>query len=216
MCLIFCSISHVDYVRPVEALIPGVQGRVLGVLARTGTELTIRAVADLARVSTQQASVVIAQLAKLGVIERRDVGTASLVVLSTDNLAAQAVRSIANLRHDALERAAHLASAIMPAPASLVVFGSFARGEADPDSDVDVLAVRPAGLPSDDNDWTDSLGRWVDQATRIIGNPVNLIETALEEIPELLERNGPSLWQDAAKEGVVLVGSPISTFGEAA
>ena len=40
-----------DFARPVEALIPGVQGRVLGVLARTEAEMTIRTVAGLAAVS---------------------------------------------------------------------------------------------------------------------------------------------------------------------
>lgn len=62
-----------DYRRPVEALIPGVQGRVLGVLARTSTDLTMRAVAELGGVSPQQASVVIGKLVELGVVERRDV-----------------------------------------------------------------------------------------------------------------------------------------------
>jgi hypothetical protein len=40
-----------DYVEPVEALLPGVQGKVLGVLARNEAELSVRAVARLARVS---------------------------------------------------------------------------------------------------------------------------------------------------------------------
>ena len=68
-----------NYSRPVEALVPGVQGRVLGVLARTGTDLTMRAVAELAGVSPQQASVVIGRLVELGVLDRRDVPPASLV-----------------------------------------------------------------------------------------------------------------------------------------
>ena len=53
---------------PVEALIPGVQGRVLGVLARTETEMTIRTAAGLAGASQQQASVVVAHLVDLGTV----------------------------------------------------------------------------------------------------------------------------------------------------
>lgn len=204
-----------DYRRPVEALIPGVQGRVLGVLARTGTELTMRAVADLAAVSPQQASVVIGRLVELGVVERRDVPPASLVRLVADNLAAQAVLSIANLHHGVLGRLTDLASAIAPAPASLVVFGSFARGETGPKSDVDVLAVRPAGLESAIDNWTDSLNWWAEQASRSVGNSVNLIEADAEEIPELLGRKGPSVWQDAASEGIVLVGLALAQVGKA-
>ncbi|MHB1913167.1 MAG: MarR family transcriptional regulator, partial [Acidimicrobiales bacterium] len=66
-----------DQVRPVEAVIPGVQGRVLGVLARGGTELTMRTVAELAGVSVQQASVVLGRLVALGLVHRRDAGSAA-------------------------------------------------------------------------------------------------------------------------------------------
>jgi predicted transcriptional regulator of viral defense system len=60
-----------DYSHPVEALIPGVQGRVLSTLARTEPELTMRGVAELAGVSPQQASLVLARLVELGVETRR-------------------------------------------------------------------------------------------------------------------------------------------------
>lgn len=205
-----------DYQRPVEALIPGVQGRVLGVLARTGTDLTMRTVADLAGVSPQQASVVIGKLVDLGIVERRDVPPASLVRLAADNVAAQTVLSIANLREDVLSRLVQLASAIVPTPASLTVFGSFARVEAGPDSDIDVLAVRPAGMPTDTDDWTDSLGRWAHQATVAAGNPVNVIEAAAEELPALLRRSGPSVWKDAAKDGILLTGVALADLVKAA
>lgn len=205
-----------DYRRPVEALIPGVQGRVLGVLARTSTDLTIRSVADLAGVSPQQASVVIAKLVQLGVVERRDVPPVSLVRLATGNLAAEAVRSIADLRRHTFERLRELASAVAPVPASLVVFGSFARGQAGPASDVDVLAVRPTGMDEGDSKWVDSLGRWTDQATAATGNPVNLIEIASDELSPLLRRPGPSVWREAATEGVVLVGQPLTELARAA
>jgi hypothetical protein len=205
-----------DYERPTEALIPGVQGRVLGVLARTTADLTMRTVAELAGVSPQQASVVIGRLVGLGVVERRDVPPASLVRLAPDNLAAQVVISIANLRRAAIDRLTELAAGIMPAPASLVVFGSFARGEAGPESDIDALAVRPAGLPNDSDEWTDSLGRWTSSGTRALGNPINLIEVAAEEVPILLGRRGPSVWHDAAREGIVIAGSPLTNLAKVA
>jgi predicted nucleotidyltransferase len=206
----------VDYRRPVESLIPGVSGRVLGVLAKASTELTMRAVAELADVSPQQASVVIGKLVELGVVDRRDVGPASLVRLDPQNLAAQTVLSIAALHRSGLEHLTKLASAIVPPPASLVVYGSFARGEAGPDSDVDILVVRPAGVPADSDVWTDSLGQWVDRASRALGNPVNLVEVAAEELPSLLGRAGSSVWHYAAREGIVLAGSPLPELTPAA
>lgn len=199
-----------------EALIPGVQGRVLGVLARAGTDLTMRRVADLAGVSPQQTSVVIGKLVELGVVERRDVPPASLVGLAAENLVAQAVLSLADLRQAALERLGELALDIRPAPVSLMVFGSFARGEADAESDLDVLAVRPRGPARDNDEWTDSLWSWTAAATRAVGNPVNVMEAAEEEISGLLRRPGPTVWTEIIRDGIVLVGSRLELLADAA
>ena len=207
----------VDYTHPVEALVPGVQGRVLAVLARTGSELTMRGVAELAGVSPQQASVVLGRLVELGVVERRDVPPVALVRLVKENLAAQAVLAVARLRQGAIERLKALAARIEPAPASLVVFGSFARGEAGTHSDVDVLAVRPSPLSANAYDgWTDSLGLWVDLATRALGNPVNLVEASVEDFPRLLSAEAPSFWTDVAHHGIVLVGASLGDLAPAA
>lgn len=205
-----------DYRRPVEALIPGVQGRVLGVLSRISTDLTMRTVAELAGVSPQQASVVIGKLVDLGVVERRDVPPASLVQLAPGNLAAEIVRSLSRLRESALDEVAQLAGSITPAPASLIIFGSFARGDASAASDVDVLAVRPALQAHEADRWTDSLGKWVSEASRALGNPVNHIEIDLEKLPRRLARKGPSVWQDIVREGLVIAGLPLGELTKAA
>jgi predicted nucleotidyltransferase len=179
-------------------------------------DLTMRTVAELAGVSPQQASVVLGRLVDLGVVERRDVPPASLVRLAAGNLAAQTLMSLANLHTAAIDRMTELARAITPAPASLIVFGSFGRGQAGSESDVDVLVVRPPLKVNEEDVWTDSLWRWEDSARRAIGNPVNIIEVSVEEVPTLLARKGPSVWRDAAREGVVISGSALTALVEAA
>ena len=67
-----------DFVRPIEAIVPGVQGRVLSVLAETTADINMRTIARLADVSLAQASRVLARLVELGVVERRDVPPSSL------------------------------------------------------------------------------------------------------------------------------------------
>lgn len=194
-----------DYVNPVEALIPGVQGRVLTVLARTEAELTMRSVAELAGVSANQATVVLNRLVRLGLVERRDVGAAALVRLVRENEAARSVLSLVDLRQGVLARLAGEARKIRPAPACLVVFGSFARGDAHENSDIDVLAVPPSEAQVDHGRWTAALGQWSDRATRIAGNPVNLLEATMDELPKLVRREREP-WRTIVEEGVVLVG----------
>ena len=194
-----------DYVNPVEALIPGVQGRVLTVLARTEAELTMRSVAELAGVSANQATVVLNRLVRLGLVERRDVGAAALVRLVRENEAARSVLSLVDLRQGVLARLAGEARKIRPAPACLVVFGSFARGDAHENSDIDVLAVPPSEAQVDHGRWTAALGQWSDRATRIAGNPVNLLEATMDELPKLVQGEREP-WRTIVEEGVVLVG----------
>jgi len=205
----------VDYIQPIETLIPGVQGRVLGALARTETEMTIRTVARLAGVSPQQASVIIAELVSMGLVARREAGSSALVCLDRENEAARIVLALSQLRESVMGRLSELAHAISPPPKSLIVFGSFARSETIATSDLDVLAIRAKEVAADDNDWIDALGAWERVARRIVGNPVNMMVVSADEVPALLRRrSGP--WRTIASEGVVLVGRPLNTFTRAA
>ena len=194
-----------DFRDPIAAVIPGVQGRVLTALVRTETELTMRTVAELAGVSANQATVVMNRLVHLGLVERRDVGSAGLVRLVRDNEAARAVLALVDLQHRVLARLAGEARKIRPAPACLVVFGSFARADAHENSDIDVLAVPPSEAEADDSPWTAALGRWTDQAARIAGNRVSLLEITRNELPGLIRREREP-WRTIVEEGVVLIG----------
>jgi len=210
-CLTYSTtLEDVDYVQPVEAVVPGVRGRVLGVLARVETELTIRTVSRLAGASVQQTATVIAELVSLGMVTRRDAGSSALVGLERENAAVGAVLALAQVGERVLERLRDSARDIEPQPASLIVFGSFARGDARLTSDLDVLAVRPIGLSPDDATWLDSLGQWESIARRIVGNPLHMFVVSQEEVQALMRRrSGP--WRAIAAEGITLVGSSLSS-----
>lgn len=190
-------------------MIPGVQGRVLGVLARADSRLTMRQVAQLAGVSVNRAVAVLNELVHLGLVERREVGSAALVRLDWENEVAKVVIALQGVRADVVAALRSRTDRIVPTPASLVLFGSFVRGEATADSDVDVLAVRPDGIGPEDTRWHDSLGRWAEVATHIAGNPVNLVVVGADEVPALLKRRR-SVWGDIAEEGIVLAGDSLA------
>lgn len=80
-----------DFLRPVEAIVPGAQGRVLAVLVETTAELNLRTLAELAGVSQAQASRVLPRLVELGVVERREVPPASLFRLVPEHVGSRAL-----------------------------------------------------------------------------------------------------------------------------
>lgn len=198
----------VDFRRPVEAVIPGVQGRILAVMAETTAQLNLRTIARLADVSPAQASRVLPELVALGLVERREAPPSALFALVEDHIAARAVRALSRSREAVLEELGTLAGKVDPSPVSAVVFGSFARGEADAMSDLDVVIVRPAGVGEDDEPWVSSVEAWRTAARRLTGNPVQVLEIDEPEVARRLRRP-TSLWADVLRDGVTVYGSPL-------
>jgi predicted nucleotidyltransferase len=205
----------VNYVRPIESIIPGVQGKVLTVLAGTETELTMSTVSRLAGTGVNRTVSVLNHLVALGLVERRDVGASALVRLARENEAVRSILELSRLRDAVLARIGSEAKTIDPAPLSVVVFGSMARGEARPESDIDVVVVRSSDVDADDAGWTESLGRWSDKARVIAGSPVNLLVVAEQDVPKLLRRRN-SVWQEIVRSGIPLVGSNLQEIGVSA
>jgi DNA-binding transcriptional ArsR family regulator len=195
----------VDFMRPIEAIVPGAQGRVLAVLAETTAELNLRTIAQLAGVSQAQASRVLPGLVELGVVERREVPPASLFRLVPEHVAALALLDIARSTDFVLDEVGRLAGALPHPPLSVIVFGSFARREAGPDSDIDLVVVRPAGLDEDDEAWSESIEGWRHDVRRLTGNPVEVLEVSADEAASRLTGRS-QLWTDIRRDGRVVHG----------
>ena len=198
----------VDFLNPVEAVIPGTQGRVLAVLAETTAELNLRTVARLADVSPAQASRVLPGLVELGLVERREVPPSSLFQLNHQNVAAGFVVELSRLRNTALEAMGAAAAEMPMQPVSVIIFGSFARREADRHSDIDAVIVRPDDIDADDDNWTTGVEQWRESVRGITGNPVAVIETNQAEAAEKLTSER-TLWRDVARDGVVVHGATL-------
>lgn len=197
-----------DFVRPIEAVIPGAQGRMLAVLVETTAPLNLRTLARLAGVSPAQASRVLPGLVELGLVERYEVPPSSQFLLARSNVAAQAVIELARSQQTASERIG-LAAASMPTPpASVIVFGSFARGEAGADSTIDVVVVRPDSVDADDDAWATALATWRDEARAITGNSVEIVEVSLAEAGPKL-RGRTEFWKKVRKGGTTIHGMSV-------
>ena len=204
----------VDFVHPVRAVIPGAQGRVLAVLADTTAELNLRTLARLAGVSLAQASRVLPGLVELGLVSRREVPPSSQFQLNREHVAAQAVIELAQSRDVALKRIGAAVDRLPVAPASVIIFGSFARGEADADSDIDALVVRPDDVADDDEPWASAIEHWRNEIRTMTGNPVEVLEVGRTETADkLLSR--AQLWQDVTRDGVVVHGATLEELRRA-
>ncbi|MGH9277505.1 MAG: helix-turn-helix domain-containing protein [Acidimicrobiales bacterium] len=201
----------VDFRRPVEALIPGVQGRILAILAETTAELNLRTIARLANVSPAQASRVLPELVALGLVERREAPPSALFALVEDHVAARTVRALSRSRDAVLEELGALAGKMDPRPVSVVVFGSFARGEADAASDLDIVLVRSGGVGEDDDRWMSSVDAWRTAARRLTGNPIQVLEIDAAGVARRLRRP-TSLWADVLRDGITVHGSPLDNL----
>ncbi|NEE00093.1 nucleotidyltransferase domain-containing protein [Phytoactinopolyspora halotolerans] len=193
-----------DYLDPVRALLPGVNGAVLSVLTHTNQPLTLRQLAERAGVTHPQAARHAERLERLGIVRRQLAGRSHLLDL-TESAASVWLRSLASLRDVVLAGMRESATRISPEPLSLVVFGSFARGTATADSDIDVLTVAPRAR-TDDLQWQNAVSEWLDSVAELAGNPVADIVVEADELPERVDE---PLWRSIREEGVVLAGQRL-------
>jgi predicted nucleotidyltransferase len=175
----------------ISSVIPGVRGAVLEVLGRTSEPLSGRSVAELVgeKASVKGVYLVLRSLAAEGIIDAKESPSAIFYQLNRDHLAAESIVGLANLRGrliDAIESSV----ASWPVPVyGAWIFGSFARGTAGPQSDIDILVVRPDGTAIDDNHWRMQLRDAAHTITRWSGNDCRIIEFSREEFSQLFENN---------------------------
>jgi predicted nucleotidyltransferase len=204
-----------DFRRPLEAVIPGVQGKILGVLVNTTAELNLRTIAQLAGVSLAQASRVLPDLVDLGIVDRREAPPSALFHLVEDHLVTQALRDLSFVPERMIEVMREAAETLPVRPAGVIVFGSFARGEAEVASDIDAVLIRPESVDEEDPAWADSVEQWRETVGRASGNAVEVLEVSESDIGRKL-RGRQQLWRDIRSEGVVVTGPSLAVLIEAA
>jgi predicted nucleotidyltransferase len=144
-------------------------------------------------------------LVELGVVERREVPPASLFRLVPEHVAARALLVLARSSDVVLDEIGRWAGALPRPPVSVIVFGSFGRREARPDSDIDLVVVRPDEIDEDDDAWAESLEGFRRDVRRLTGNPVEVLEVSADEAASRLTGRSP-VWADIRREGRVVHG----------
>ena len=157
----------------IEDLILGARGRMIGALVRLDGPRTISEVARVAHVSRDQAATIVADLERVGLVERQQVGRAHLVTLVDEHPVTQSLREIDRSRERSIEELRRVAVEIEPAPEFMAIYGSWARGEATEHSDLDVAVVARAGDNQDA--LREALERWARHAKRVTGRNPSLL-----------------------------------------
>ena len=165
-------------ISPMSAVVPGVAGEVLTMLARTTQPLTGRQIALLVAASASQSGIsrVLRALGSRGIVQRQPAGSAHLYTLNREHLAASAIVELASLRQRLVHRIAEeVARWALPAEA-VWLFGSTARSQDGPGSDVDLVVLRAPATDEDDPAWEEQLSRLTEGVRAWTGSPVDLVE----------------------------------------
>ena len=148
-------------------------------------------------------------LVELGIVERREAPPSALFRFVSENVAASAVTALTRARQSVLDELGRTAAELTPPPMSMVVFGSFARGEAVAASDLDMVVVRSSSVDEDSVEWREALEGWRDGARRLTGNRVEILEVDEKDVGRLFRSRKP-LWVDVARDGVVVFGVTLT------
>lgn len=186
---------------------PGARGGVLVVLAHTEKPLTGRTVAALTQphASLRTVQVTLDDLVLHGVVLREHVGRAHLYTLNRNHLAAPAVLALANLRHELLARMQTEVSTWVVAPDATWLFGSAARSDAEVDSDIDLLIVRPDRVEDGDQYWLQQVATMSEHVHEWTGNSCEVLELSAWELSAAIDR-GDRLIADLRRDAVHVTG----------
>jgi len=167
-----------DFRRPFSVVTPTLDGDVLAVLAGADEDFSGRRIYQLLRHGGSENGVRNAaeRLVEQGIVLSRRAGSANLYRLNREHLAAPYIEGLSGLRGQLFERLRDMIAHWGTLPAAALVFGSVARTQAAPSSDLDLLVIRPSPVGEDSEEWREQLGILEDAATAWTGNQAQVIE----------------------------------------
>jgi predicted nucleotidyltransferase len=189
--------GHMFFNEPFGGIIPGASGAVLAALLRTDTPLTGRQIHGLLSDdhglwAVQQA---LKSLTKLGVVETKAIGRASVHTINEEHAFVAPLRTL-------LDPVAALREAVSVAidgdVQAVLLFGSIARGEATPDSDIDLAVIAPS-------DW-DNRVELEDSVRTRLGNGCDVLVLTEADFRRLAASGEPVV-SDILRDGVALIGA---------
>jgi len=193
---------------PLEDLVSPQKALILTVLERAGQPLTGRTIAALTgSVSQSTTSRLLIELGQHGLVVKVPGGYA----LNRDHLSYRAIDALLGARDELQRRVAEDVNAWDSPPVSVILFGSAARRQDTPGSDIDLLVVRPTTVSFDDQRWAMNVANLSERVSRWCGSPCEVLEYAPDELDELTRTDDP-LIASLIRDGITFVGADIEAL----
>lgn len=194
-----------DFRHPLGVVTPTLDGDILAALAGadegfSGRQLH-RLVGHASEPGVRKAA---DRLVEQGIVLRQQIGRAKVYRLNREHVAAPYVEGLAALRGVLVDRLRDTLGAWKEPPMAAAMFGSAARGEATPGSDLDLLLVRRGDTPEESPVWQEQVSALEREATEWTGNDARVLEYAEEE---LTISDVAGLIEGAIAEGALVFGS---------
>jgi predicted nucleotidyltransferase/biotin operon repressor len=176
---------------------------ILRLLSRTRSDHTGREIAGLIGYSHNATRAALEELEDSGLVIRRQAGRANLYSIDADNVIFTDILTPAFETEDKLlaRVAAIISKWIGDDLASVILFGSVARGDEGPGSDIDIVVIVKDG--ADMAEKRDSIADASLEVTRRFGNQLNYI--LIDESEYARKKNArKGLWREINREGVRL------------
>jgi predicted nucleotidyltransferase len=196
----------VNVSEPSDLVMTRTTAALLRVLAGADAAFSVRQAARLAGVSAPRALEIVDRAAARGLIVVEQAGRSRMCRLNRDHLAADAIIALVTLRPRMFEALAQEIGSWATPPIHASLFGSAARGDGGPDSDLDVLVVRADSAAADS--WEEQKFVSGQHLQRLTGNSVNWFDIASSDLGRSVVLHEPLVaeWQ---ADGIHLVGQPL-------
>lgn len=203
-----------DLAQPARSLIPGVTMPVLAALAHRGGPVSSSQVHRAAAVGTESGiRRALNRLAESGLVLTHTLGGYTAYQLNADHVLYSSVRALLDASSELQRRLGdEIASWAVP-PVTAAVYGSAARGDGGPDSDIDLLLIRPDIVDPDSQPWVAQTQRLREQVGKWTGNLLQLVDRSLGEVSEIVSSNAPIV-HEWRRDAITTAGQDVRSLLE--
>lgn len=197
-----------DLKHPLRSIVPSLDWAVLEVLSGIQSGMGASQIARLSQGGSRSGqATILERLVRHGLVVAEPANHGFLYRLNRDHLLAPAILLATGLRTQLLELLASEVAALTPAPVHASVFGSFARGEGDAGSDIDLLVL--SASESDTAAWEDQISGLQERLERRTGNRCACMIFSVDRVRQFAT-DGEPIVENWISDGLLLTGSALA------